>query len=239
MIDLFLVAIVAVVTWCVASEGAWGSAFTLLGTIIAGLLAMSFFEPLAGFLQANFAGSVEWAHRWDIIALLGLFAGFMFAIRAATEKILPVDIVVHGLVYDVVRWMCGVATGYTTMAIILTALHTAPLPREFFGFLPERNNFLAITAPDRQWLGFTQYVTERAFRRGSSGPIFDGPVFAIVPGVAGELGIQNVWPSFPIRYASRRQLYASGGGSNPTISAPGSSAPPVPGRPARPGTSGF
>ena len=47
-----------------------------------------------------------------------------------------------------------------TMAILLTSLHTAPLPREFMAFAPERSNFFG-SAPDRQWLGFTQYVSEK------------------------------------------------------------------------------
>src|SRR5690606_35794892 len=41
MIDIFLIAIVAVVTWCVASEGAWGAALTLFSVVFAGLLAMN------------------------------------------------------------------------------------------------------------------------------------------------------------------------------------------------------
>lgn len=237
MIDLILIAVVAGVTWCVASEGAWGSAFTLLSVIVSGLLAMSLFESVAGFLQNTLAGSYEWQHRWDVIALVGLFAGTVFSIRAATEQLMPVDLEVHGMVYDVTRWGCGFLTGYTTMAFLLTALHTAPLPREFLGFTPEperRSGPLGHLAPDFQWLGFTHYVTERAFRKnGGTGPIWDGPSFAVAPGARGEPGETKVWPSFPIRYASRRAQYfgtaplvtsgpqsGSGGGGPPVQSAP-------------------
>ncbi len=66
------------------------------------------------------------------------------------------------------------ATGYVVAAIILTSLHTAPLSREFMGFKPERSNLFDALAPDRQWLGFTQYVSEHVMRSGSNGPIFDG-----------------------------------------------------------------
>ena len=47
------------------------------------------------------------------------------------------------------RWTCGLATGYVTVAFLLTALHTAPLPREFLGFSGEKKNFFGIGA-DRQ-----------------------------------------------------------------------------------------
>jgi hypothetical protein len=57
-------------------------------------------------------------------------------------------------------------TAYTTAAILLTALHTAPLPREFWGFRPERTHVLFDAfAPDREWLGFVQHVTNKPFAR--------------------------------------------------------------------------
>lgn len=229
MIDLILIAIVAGVTWCVASEGAWGSAFTLLAVIISGLLAMGMFEAVANFLQATIASSYEWQHRWDVIALVGLFAAGVFGIRTATEHVMPVDIEVHGMVFDVTRWACGFLTGYITMAFLMTALHTAPLPREFLGFTPEpdrRSGPLGSLAPDYQWLGFTQYVTEKAFRKnGGSGPIWDGPIFAATNGARGEPGKLKVWPSFPIRYASRRAQYFGTASATAAPSAPGGGAP--------------
>lgn len=136
MIDIILLLVIALVTWCVAGEGPWGAAFSLIIVIFSGLLAMNFFEPLAAFLQANVAGSYEWQNRWDLIALLGIFAGAVFLLKEATVRILPVDIPVHPMAFDVGRWALGVATGYVTMAFLLAALHTAPLPREFMGFAP-------------------------------------------------------------------------------------------------------
>ena len=228
ILDLILVGIVAVVTWCVASEGAWGAAFTLVSVIIAGLLATSFFEAAAGFLEQNVAGSYEWQHRWDVIALVGLFAALVFALRTATEQIMPVDLEIHGLVFDIARWGCGLLAGYVTMAFLLTAVHTAPLPREFLGFTPEpqrRGGPVGQSAPDMKWLGFVHHMTETAFRKGAAGPVFDGPRFALIPGGPGE-----VLPSFPIRYASRREQYYG------TASAPAASSPPA--SPSAPGGSG-
>ena len=239
MIDLILIAIVGGVTWCVASEGAWGAAITALAVIVSGLLAMSLFESVAGFLQGTLAGSYTWQHRWDVIALVGLFAGGVFLMRAAVEKLMPVDLEVQGMVFDVARWGCGFIAGYTTMAFLLTALHTAPLPREFLGFTPEperRGGPLGGLAPDFQWLGFVHYVTEKAFRKGGgTGPIWDGPEFAVAPGAIGEPGAIKVWPSFPIRYASRRAQYYGTAPMTTTGGAqPGPGAAPGPG----PGPSG-
>jgi hypothetical protein len=232
ILDVVLIGIVALVTWCVASEGAWGAGFTLFSVVLSGLLAMNFYEVTAEFLQQNLASSLEWQHRWDVIALVGLFAGFVLALRTATDRIMPVDIEVQMLVFDVTRWGCAALAGYTTMAFLLTALHTAPVPREFLGFAPEpqrRGGPVGQLAPDLQWLGFTQYVSEHILRRGRSGPIFDGPTFEVYAGAGAK-----VWPSFPLRYATRRERYyfsSSSAPSGPAVGPPRGAAPPPPGPP--------
>lgn len=214
LIDLVLLAIVLYVTWNVASEGAWDAVATCLSVIFAGMLAMNFFEPCASFMERSFSSSPPWSLLWDPISLVGLFIVFYSCLRFANEYLAPTYISIPGLANDAGRWAGGVLTGYVTMAFLLTALHTAPLPREFLGFRPERKNFLSVCAPDRQWLGFTQYVSEKPFRQSGQGRIFDGPRF--------ELGDQpnDIWPSFPIRYATRRELYATGGavaGNGPSV----------------------
>ncbi len=218
MIDLLLLAVIAAVTWCVASEGAWGSALSFLSVLIAGLLAMNYFEWLAQMLE-GVASSNEWQHRWDVIALLGLFAGLTFGLRALTEQIMPTFVAVHPIAFNVSRWAFGLMTGYLTAAILLTALHVSPLPRNFWGFTPERNNLVDAAAPDRQWLAYTQYVSERILRQGQYGPVFDGDQFPAIPG-----GQPQTWSSFPMRYAMRRQRYET---YAPPVAAP----PPTSGAP--------
>jgi hypothetical protein len=221
---LILLLIVAGVTWCVASEGAWGAVLTFLAVLFAGLLAMNFFEPLANLLD-NMIGSVVQDFS-DLTALLGLFALFTFLLRLATDNISPTDIELDGRIYQATRWLFGLATGYLTMAILLTALHTAPLPRSFLGFKPDGANFFDISAPDRQWLGFTQHVSEKVL---SAGKVFDGPKYSMPP----DDPNQRLWPSFPIRYATKRLDYASG--QRPTVA--GGGVGPASGSPAPAGGS--
>ncbi|MBS0264686.1 MAG: CvpA family protein [Planctomycetes bacterium] len=223
---VILVAIVAGVTWCVSAEGAWGSVLTFLAVLFAGLLTMNFFEPTASLLDSFGSWMEDYS---DLTAFLGLFALFTFLLRLATDNISPSDVELDGRIQQVVRWLFGLATGYLTMAILLTALHTAPLPRSFLGFKPEGLNFFEISAPDRQWLGFTQHVSEKVL---VTGKIFDGPKYAMPP----DSNDVRVWSSFPIRYATRRIDYAagrrtsaSGGGLGP---APGVAPAPAGGTPA-------
>src|SRR5579863_3812122 len=156
MIDVALLFVWALVTWNVAAEGAWGAAAVFLSVLFSGLVAMDYFEPLAELLQSLLPGG--WESRVDFIALVGLFAIGVFALRYLSEYLVPNFIAVNSRVYDVCRWGFGLAAGYITMAFLLTAMHTAPLPREFLGFTPERDNFFRTLAPDRDWLGFVQYV---------------------------------------------------------------------------------
>lgn len=223
MIDLLLILIIAGVTWAVAGEGPWGAALVLMGVVLSGLLAMNLFEPVAGMME-NILGGNEWQNRWDIICLLGIFSLGVWGFREATERIMPTTLEVAGLVYES-RWLMGVATGYVVAAIVLTAFHTAPLGREFIGFRPERNNLFDTLAPDRQWLGFTQYVSEHVMRSGSNGPIFDGAVF---PRIMEDPNTTQTWSSFPIRYAQRRADYAAGGAAGPALAAPPPTMAPPP-----------
>ncbi|MEX1229042.1 MAG: CvpA family protein [Planctomycetaceae bacterium] len=225
MIDIILLAIVGLVTWCVAAEGVVGAVLIFFSVLFAGLLTMDLFEPAAAMLE-SVSSNASWAALCDITAFLGLFGLFVLGFRTMTEKLSPTYIFVPTLVDNIGRWAFAFMTGYVTMAILLTAMHTSPFPREFIGFKPERKNLLEFAAPDRQWLGFVQYVSETSFRRGDDGlHIFDGFRFS-VPGQE-----TTVWPSFPIRYAYRRQMIASGAAS---ASAP----PPAPAPVAAPASGG-
>lgn len=230
MIDIACLAVVGIVVWCVASEGIWGATHTLLCVLLSGLLAMNYFEPLANILDGTLG---TWKSYSDVVSLIGLFTAFVFGLRLAVEKLSPTFIQVHPTVDQIGRWFVAAATGYVTMAILLTSLHTAPLPREFLGFKAEQRMFFGM-APDRQWLGFTQYVTEKPFGwiqyadRSSSPVKFYAHAF---DGHYDKLGdptnpYQNViWPSFPIRYAARRDQLT---GSSRTPSAPAPVTVPAP-----------
>ena len=203
VIDILLLAIFGGVTYCVAGEGAWGAAITAICVILGGLFAMNFFEPICDNLLGT---NYYWQARLDLIVLVGLFGGAVAGLRAGADYLSSTYIGVHRMVHEAARWGCGALAGYVTMAFLLTALHTAPLSREFLGFQAERSNFFGL-APDRHWLGFTQWSSEWVFSKWPK-RIFDGPEKTM-----GDPGVvtNTVWSSFPIRYASRREFGVGGG----------------------------
>ncbi|MEZ6055564.1 MAG: CvpA family protein [Planctomycetaceae bacterium] len=210
-----MLAIVGGVTWCVAAEGAWGAAINFFAVLFAGLLAMNFFEPLAAATN-DMLGKYA-----DFVSLLVVFGLVVTGIRFAGEYYMPTYVEVHPLLYDIGRWGFGLITGYCTMAIILTSLHTAPLPREFLGFSGESRMMFGL-APDRQWLGFTQFTSERIY---TSDVVFDGEQFPQIPEKPISEDNMRTWSSFPMRYAARREALELGVEDSPVTTAPPTPTP--------------
>ncbi|NNJ26172.1 CvpA family protein [Alienimonas chondri] len=246
MIDLLLLAVWAGVTYFVASDGAIGAVTTFFSVVLSGLLAMNFFEPLAGFLEGPLG------ERADVIALLGLFAAIVTGMRLACEQIAPRMLELPTAVYHGLRWVFGAASGYVTMAILLVALHVSPLPRTFLGFAPERGfskpggNLFDVDAPDRRWLAFTRYVSLKPMAKGGRHKLVDGNgvLLNTLSGFDnntaygwgavtsdGSHAATRSMPSFVIRYADRRQM---GAGAAAVVVAPagGGGAPARPSGPA-------
>jgi hypothetical protein len=59
-------------------------------------------------------------------------------------------------------------------------------------------------APDRDWLGFVQYISEKSMPSSEEGRVFDGSRFRL------PYHENEIWPTFIFRYASRRENYGSG-----------------------------
>jgi hypothetical protein len=238
MIDIALLIILGIVTWCVAGEGVWGAALVLLSVLFGGFIAMNFFEPIAAMLST---GGGSWDYYWDFIALVGLFAVSVTLFRMATEYLMPVYVEVLPLLYDVGRWAFGFGAGYITMAFLAAAVHTAPLPREFAGWAPEQEMLFGLS-PDRQWLAFTQYATEQIYEKDR---IFDGERYPTVPeawqAASSDFDkdrLMATWSSFPMRYAHRRQQFVRSGGT--PAPAPAQTAPqPAPSSGSGGGTPNF
>ena len=243
MIDLLLLALLGGIVWLVSTDGPWGAAITFVSVLIGGLVAMNFFEILAVTLSRLVALPPEWQVRWDILAFWGIFALAVFLLRMMGEQLLPTYAELSPPVYQGAKWGFAFLTAYVFVAITCTTLHIAPLPREFLGFTAESQNLFGLK-PDRHWLGFTQQASEYSLSRvGRDGQptIFDGAVFRSNPE---DDRTTAVWSSFPIRYAARRQLYASGGVVQSAPVAPvspgsGGSGPPRVNRSPNAGTGGF
>ena len=148
---------------CLYTEGLWGNAVRLINVVTSALLAMTFWEPVATWLDDQMA---SFTFIWDFLALWGLFGIFMVVLRLATDFLSRVKVRFLKIVDQIGGTILAVWIGWVMVCFTLTTLHTAPLSRNFMweGFQPEARMFFGL-APDRQWLGFTQKMSLGSFCR--------------------------------------------------------------------------
>jgi hypothetical protein len=156
---LLCVLILAVCVGFLFRDGLWSNAVRLVNVVFAGLLAMNFFEPLAQWLT-NYSDSLHpYVSLFDFLALWTCFVFFAVVFRAATDAVSRVRVRFLKIVDLWGGIVLSLGTGWVMVGFTLVSLHAAPLgPYPLLGsFQPQKNMFLGIFAPDREWLGFTKY----------------------------------------------------------------------------------
>jgi hypothetical protein len=164
---LIFVILFACVALCYA-EGMWSNAIRLINVVIAALLAVDFFEPVARWLDS---WQPSYTYLWDFLALWGLFAVFMVIFRELTSFLSPVKVRFLKLADRIGNGMFCLLIGWVMVCFTMTTLHTAPLGRTFlFGGFKAEDRMIMGLAPDRQWLGFVQGVSTGALCRSDPRP---------------------------------------------------------------------
>ena len=160
---LMLVLIFAVVATCF-NEGIWSNVVRLINVITAGLLAMTFFEPLARALDG---WQPSYTYMWDFLSLWGLFSVFLLIFREITDRVSRVNVRFLKIVDRIGGVVLSLWIGYAMVCFTMMTLHTAPLGAIFCTRVFRRRRtsrmFFGVTPPDRQWLGFTQKMSTGAF----------------------------------------------------------------------------
>lgn len=161
-------------------EGLWSNVISLVNILISGLVAFSFYSPLAIYLDEMLDG--EFTYLLDFVTIWALFVITMLICRAATGLASttkmrfknPIDPVGGPLVGELASWALA--------AFVMATLHTSPMPKEAFGGSlvytdseVESNN--ALFNPDLGWLRFVQRVTKPDAFGHSSGGGFSAKAF--------------------------------------------------------------
>jgi uncharacterized membrane protein required for colicin V production len=160
---LLLVVLFAVVATCFA-EGMWSNAVRLVNVVTAGLLAVSFFEPLANALDS---WQPSYSYLWDFLSLWVVFAVSLLIMRETTDRLSRVRVRFLKIADRIGGVVFSVWVGYVMVCFTLMTLHTAPLDKNFLfgGFSTQKDArmFFGMTPPDRQWLGVAQKMSTAAF----------------------------------------------------------------------------
>jgi len=167
MVLSLLLAIILFVSFAMLfREGLWNNALTVVNALFAGLVASSFWEPVATWVEGIVPGGT---YLWDFVSLWLIFCVMFLVLRTLTDLISrtrvrfkkPVD-AAGGALFAL--WVGWILVSFTAMT-----LHTAPLAEHFLGFYaqPDQKIFLNMMAPDRQWLGFVQQLSKGSMARGN------------------------------------------------------------------------
>lgn len=201
VLTLLFLLIIAGVVAANLNEGLWGSAISFLNVVIAGLVAMNFFEPAAAYLAEQMS---FFYYAADFICLWGIFGVTLLILSLATGFASNIKVKFFMPVEKAGSIIFSLLTGWVLVCFLAASLHTAPLARNFFfeAFNPEQKMFFGL-APDRQWFAFTHAV--------SAG--------ALSPLNAGEDPVASSFDpraEFMIKYASRRKEYENKPGFGPS-----------------------
>jgi hypothetical protein len=159
---LMFVVLFACVAMCYA-EGLWSNAVRLINVVTAGLLAVNFYEPLAGWLDGMMP---SFTYLWDFLCLWAIFGVSMIVFRELTTFVSQVKVRFLKLVDRIGSGLLSLWIGWVMVCFTMVTLHTAPLARNFMfdGFKTGREDRMVLgLAPDHMWLGFVQKESMGAF----------------------------------------------------------------------------
>jgi hypothetical protein len=162
ILNLFVLAIIAIIVSMTLTEGAWGNLLMTINALLAAIIATNLFEPAANFMDGQ---APSLTYFWDFLMIWFIF-GFSFGVlRALTDQISQTRVRFKIPVEATGRVFFGLVTGWIVVCLFMFSLHTAPLVRNHFGKAfgkaPDASNFFL--DPDRLWLGFMQSRSEGAF----------------------------------------------------------------------------
>jgi hypothetical protein len=191
--------ILLIMFFCVAfvfNEGLWSAAVLLINVLLAGIIAVNFFEPLANWFDSMMPSLT---YFWDFLSVWICFSLALVALRLTTGFLSrhrvrfkrPVD--VGGGVFF------AVCVGWVMMQFTLFTFHLAPLGRNFLGFQQQPDTRMIFgLAPDRTWLALMNDLSTGSLSRPAPDPAANPHAF-------------NPQDDFILKYGQRRKQYEKQG----------------------------
>lgn len=150
-------------------ESFWSNSITLINVTLAALLAMSFFEPAAAFLDAQLP---SFTYLWDYLMLWAMFCIFFGILRGLTDFASRTRVKFRPPIEIPGRMLAALAVGLVMVSFIITSFHVAPLPAApfsgSFGYSPDQKTFLFFS-PDRTFLSFVRMTSKGSLSASENG----------------------------------------------------------------------
>jgi len=144
-------------------EGAWNNTVTLLNVLFAQLIATSYWEPLAAWMDEQMP---TYTYLLDFIAIWAIFVVAYSILRAITDQLSKVRVKFKMPVEYVFGILMALAVAGEMVVFFTMTLHMAPLSRDVLGgaLVTEAVDLANGNAPGHQWV---DYVRDRTGPKGS------------------------------------------------------------------------
>jgi hypothetical protein len=154
--NILCIAMVLLIAYWWANQGLFSAIIHLLCVIVAGALALAFWEPLALGLLMRGSGFDGYALS---VSLIVVFVLTLFVLRLATNKLVPGNV-------DLPRWAnlvfgapVGACSGVLTIGLLLIGMGFTQSQRTIMGFVGDgRNSSSTIVRVNAMWLPFHEYT---------------------------------------------------------------------------------
>jgi hypothetical protein len=156
LLGFFTVVITLIVAYVFYLEGAVTACAMFCNTVLAGLIAFNFWEPLADVVGPTLNGTFL-AGFEDAFCLIALFAIPLGLLRLTTNSLTNKRVELPMAVQTVGGVLFGLATGYLTAGFLLCMLQTLPWHENFMHFDARYDSgseqaVRRVMPPDRVWL---------------------------------------------------------------------------------------
>jgi len=176
-LGLLTVLIMLGVAYAFFVQGALSAFAMAVNVFLAGLVAFTFWEPLADGLEPMLADTIL-AGLEDWICLTGLFCLTLLLLRVLTNAVLTAEPDLPAVVQQGGGVLFGVLTGYLAAGFLACVLQTLPWHENFFRFDARvdtdgsGSRLRRVIPPDRVWLALMRRASTVPFSQADS-PGFD------------------------------------------------------------------
>jgi len=162
---LLLVIFIAVVA-SLYTEGMWGNAIMLINVITAALLATSYFEPLANWVETWGDWFKSCTYLVDFMCLWSVFVVAMVVLRLCSDKICRVKVRFLNLANQIGSIVFACLVALAMLCFTTFTLNTAPLAKHFmYGAFQADKGVIGGWAPDQWWLYFARMASNQVYSR--------------------------------------------------------------------------
>jgi len=165
VINIFAFLLLAGVAYANLGEGIYGALIVLVLSVIAGVIAMNFYGPIAMFLIVRHLPWAGFGRYAEAVLFLLLYGGSLLGLRALFDHVLTERVRFPANVDRVGGVAIGLVTGIVTVGAFIFACQMMPLNKQFLGY--SRTRAVLGFGPDAAYLNAMHHISTRVLEHSS------------------------------------------------------------------------